>query len=399
MSNNHISDSPINNPDNDLLGMKSHAEMLAKFISEIKPPFIIGVYGQWGEGQTSYVDLTRHYLERVKSKPLVFVNFSAWPFTTSDELWRALTFEIAEKICEAGSSVSRSSSASSPAKQPPNIFWEYLSSFLSQDAVVFWKQPEPPQPLDACSDLELSLNQGLSRSISRRSDKQMEINQEAAFMAILNSALAAVGSISPLVAGLRRFLGLDKEIKLAEIIQQQKSDANKEILNSIQDLKNALKKLFEEKARDKPVYVFVDDLDRCLPDVALDLLEAIKIFFADVSCIFLIAADENLIGQGLRLRYRDLFEQGDPKKVEELLTQKGREYFEKVIQFGVRVPPKTPTQTHHFISAQYPRWMPATDIIQAAVGNNPRRLKQYCGVLSFAYEVSQESNDLVGNQE
>ena len=36
MSNNHISDTPVNNPDNDLLGMKSHAEMLANFISEIK---------------------------------------------------------------------------------------------------------------------------------------------------------------------------------------------------------------------------------------------------------------------------------------------------------------------------------------------------------------------------
>jgi predicted KAP-like P-loop ATPase len=399
MSNHHISDTPINNPDNDLLGMKSHAEMLGKFISEITPPFIIGVYGQWGEGKTSYVDLTRYYLERVKNKPVVFINFSAWPFTTSDELWRALTFEIAQKICEADRSVSLSSSASSLTEQPPDNFWEYLSRFLSQDAVVFWKQPESPQPHDTCADLDQSLNQGLSRSISRRSDAQVGINQEAAFMAILNSVLAAVGSISPLVAGLRSFLGLDKEVKLAEIIRQQKSDVKQETLDSIQKLKDSLKKLFTEKAKDKQVYVFVDDLDRCLPDVALDLLEAIKIFFADVNCIFLIAADENLIGQGLRLRYRDLFEQGDPKKVEELLTQKGREYFEKVIQFGVRVPPRTPTQTHHFISAQYPRWMPATDIIQVAVGNNPRRLKQYCSVLSFVYEVSQGSNQIAGNQE
>lgn len=396
MNNEHVTDVPISNPDNDLLGMKSHAKMLAKFISEVEPPFIIGIYGQWGEGKTSYVDLTRYYLEEAKNKPVIFVPFSAWPFTTSDELWRALTLEIARKLCESKSQDAAATSLSNqPIEQEPDNFLEVISRFMTRDALVFWKQPEPPQSEDICDDLGVSLNEGLSRSISRRSDKQMEINQEAAFMAILNSALAAIGSISPLLAGLRGFLGLNQEIKLSEILQEQKSETTQDNLDSIQKLKDALKRLFEERAKDKMVFVFVDDLDRCLPDVALDLLEAIKIFFADVQCIFLVAADKNLIGQGLRLRYKDLFDQGDPKKTEELLTRKGDEYFEKVVQFGVRVPPRTPKQVHKFISAQYPKWLPATDIIATAIGNNPRRLKQYCNILSFSYEASHRSSGLL----
>jgi hypothetical protein len=262
-----------------------------------------------------------------------------------------------------------------------------------KDSLVVWRQPEPPPPDDPCADLEAALNDGLRRSISRRADKQLEVNQQAAFRAILNTALSAIGSVSPLLAGLRGFLGLNQDIKLSEIVQEQKNEEAQEDLDSIQKLKDALTRLFEVQAKDKLVFVLVDDLDRCLPDVALDLLEAIKIFFEDVECIFLVAADKNLIGQGLRLRYKDLFDQGDPQKTEELLTRKGDEYFEKIVQFGVRVPPRTPKQVHKFISAQYPKWMPATDIITSAVGNNPRRLKQYCNLLSFTYEASHRSGD------
>lgn len=389
MNNNHISDAPISNPDNDLLGMKSHAAMLANFISEIAPPFIVGIYGQWGEGKTSYVDLTRHYLKSVKNEKVVFVNFSAWPYTTSDELWRALTLEIANKVCESYAPDGASLPVSQSVEQEFTNFFEFISLFLSRDALVFWKQSEPEQPEDTCTDPRLSLNRGLNRSISRRSDKQVEINQEAAFMAILNAALTAMSPISPLIAGLRGFLGMDQEPKLSDILQKQKNDISQENLASIDDLKNALKKLFAEKAAGKTVFVFIDDMDRCLPDVALDLLEAIKIFFSDVGCIFLIAADEQLIGQGLRLRYRDLFNQGDHQKVEDLLNQKGKEYFEKVIQFGVHVPARTPENMYRFISAQFPQWISAGDIAQCVVGNNPRRLKQYCNILSFAFDVSQ----------
>src|SRR5215213_8096410 len=112
-----------------------------------------------------------------------------------------------------------------------------------------------------------------------------------------------------------------------------------------------------------------------------------KIFFDKIPCIFIVAADENLIGQGLRLRFKELLDARDENKMEQLVAQKGKEYFEKIIQFPIRVPPRTTDQGHGFISAQFPQWAPATDIIQAALGINPRRLIQYCNLLSYKYEV------------
>ena len=79
------------------------------------------------------------------------------------------------------------------------------------------------------------------------------------------------------------------------------------------------------------------------------------------------------------MRYRELF-----AKDEDLaIAAKGQEYLEKIIQFRTRVPPRTPEQTQRLIAAEFPHWTAAGDIIQSIVGNNPRRVKQYCQRLSF----------------
>jgi predicted KAP-like P-loop ATPase len=52
-----VFDAPINNPDDDLFGMASYAEKLSYFIDSVEPPFTIGIYGQWGDGKSSFVNL------------------------------------------------------------------------------------------------------------------------------------------------------------------------------------------------------------------------------------------------------------------------------------------------------------------------------------------------------
>ena len=69
---------------------------LVDFILTVAPPFTIGVYGGWGEGKTSFVRLVEHYLRQAALPAAVsevlFVTFTAWPYKSSDELWRALAF-------------------------------------------------------------------------------------------------------------------------------------------------------------------------------------------------------------------------------------------------------------------------------------------------------------------
>ncbi|MBV7335743.1 hypothetical protein KFU94_47390 [Chloroflexi bacterium TSY] len=67
--------------------------------------------------------------------------------------------------------------------------------------------------------------------------------------------------------------------------------------------------------------------------------------------------------------------------------KKGQEYFEKIIQLGIRIPARTEAQVHTFVGSQYPLWNPVTDIIYSAIGDNARRLKQYCDWLNYQNSV------------
>ncbi len=52
--------------------------------------------------------------------------------------------------------------------------------------------------------------------------------------------------------------------------------------------------LLEDAAIEKLI-VLIDDLDRCLPDVAINTLEAVRLFMFTETTAFVIAADEGMI--------------------------------------------------------------------------------------------------------
>ena len=49
--------------------------------------------------------------------------------------------------------------------------------------------------------------------------------------------------------------------------------------------------------------VFIDDLDRCLPENAITVLESIKLFIGDANCIFVLGMDHDIVENGIQVRY------------------------------------------------------------------------------------------------
>jgi hypothetical protein len=387
-----ISDIPIRNPDDDLLGAKEHAQKLADYIWNNEPPFTIGLYGEWGSGKTSVIELLRYFLEGDRppdAEPVCFIPFTAWPYKTADELWRALILKIAQRLYGAPDGPLALPVAEATQVRPVNPT-QRLRAFLATDAWVFREPPRPPDPFAEYRTLVARLDSTLYGGIGKDSELRTQINQEEVITAAAKAVTAALGSFSPLVAGLRNLLGLGEPIKFSSLLQKDKNEATRDRIQSIGEFQRALVELFEKKAANKRVCVFIDDLDRSMPDVALDLLEAIKALLEGVRCVFIVAADQQLIGQGLKARFRDLLASGDREQVEAFYNKKGREYFEKIIQLGVPVPEPTPEQAHRFISAHFPQWMPVSDLVEAAIGTNPRRLKQYCSLLNYRFRVAQK---------
>ena len=72
---------------------------------------------------------------------------------------------------------------------------------------------------------------------------------------------------------------------------------------------HAFRKEFEElleRADIDRLVVLVDDLDRCLPEIAIETLEAIRLFLFVPRAAFVIAADEGMIEYAVRQHFPDL---------------------------------------------------------------------------------------------
>src|SRR5450432_2350115 len=77
---------------------------------------------------------------------------------------------------------------------------------------------------------------------------------------------------------------------------------------------------------DTTLVLFIDNLDRCLPDTAIGTLEAIRLFLFMPRTAFVIAADEDMIRHSVAKHFQD------PQ------ARHVRDYLDKVIQVPLRVP-------------------------------------------------------------
>ena len=81
------------------------------------------------------------------------------------------------------------------------------------------------------------------------------------------------------------------------------------------------------KKTGKRLVIFIDDLDRLNPEVAVELLEVIKLFVNVENTIFILAIDYEVVVSGVRKKYG-----------ESLSEEKCRNFFDKIIQLPFKMP-------------------------------------------------------------
>jgi len=90
----------------------------------------------------------------------------------------------------------------------------------------------------------------------------------------------------------------------------------------------------KERGDEGRLVVFLDDLDRCLPDSAVWLLEATKLLLADsegdAPAVFVFGLDRQIVGEAIRTRY----------PMSTLYT--GENYLEKIFDLSLESPPVKP---------------------------------------------------------
>ncbi|SEM76207.1 Predicted P-loop ATPase, KAP-like [Methylobacterium sp. UNC300MFChir4.1] len=106
------------------------------------------------------------------------------------------------------------------------------------------------------------------------------------------------------------------------------------------------RKLFEElieRADVDRIVVLVDDLDRCLPDTAIETLEAIRLFVLMDKTAFVVGADERMIEYAVGRHFPNLPRMEDAQGY-------ARAYLEKLLQVPFRIPSLGETETRIYVT-------------------------------------------------
>lgn len=269
--------------DIDFLNYSEIAELIADLIAdESLLPLSLGVFGGWGIGKSSTLNLIDRILAETPDRYLV-VRFDAWLYQDFDDARAALMSVIAGTIVEAA----------------PKSLKERATNLLAR--------------VDKLRLLGLVIEGG------------------AAAM-----GFPAFGAAGKLVeAGGKAFAGNADEkekAKLGEAAEDVEEKASK-LLKAASDKQPAqqiadFRREFGEvlASLNKTLVVFIDNLDRCLPPNAIHTLEAIRLVLFMPKTAFVIAADEDMVRHAVAEHFRNPGE------------RHVTDYLDKLIQMPVFVP-------------------------------------------------------------
>jgi len=248
-------------------------------------PATIGIFGDWGSGKSSLMQMIRAELEEEdKGGKILCISFNGWLFEGYEDAKTALMSTILKEIADNRTLGAKAKKTLD--KLLKRVNWMRVATIASKYAIAYVASGNAGLGIAALSDVP---------EIARKlADRFKNISEDE----------------------VREFLK-----DLPEIDQ----DLRLSIREFHQDFADLLAETNVEI-----LVVFIDDLDRCTPDTVIGTLEAIKLFLFAPQTVFIIGADERLVRHAVRRRFPEL--QGDTAEV-------GRDYLEKLIQFPVRIPP------------------------------------------------------------
>ncbi|MDR2493331.1 MAG: KAP family NTPase [Coriobacteriales bacterium] len=286
-----------------LLGSEDVIEALAGMLlsSDLEPPFTVGVYGSWGTGKTYVLHSIKAELDKrahdgAAASVAAGVGYEVAPLTVMFEAWQHQADE--------------------------NI----LVSML------------------------LAAYEELSPEVRKEDENPKTVIMEA----IKIAARAALSHVSELRLGLPNIPGLpDFSVALSPENAVRQYDQIMKELNAVNERDKFLEKQEQARLKDRydevigllastgsqtatesnssqprrRIVFFIDDLDRCLPEVVVNLLEKIKLFLWHPDCVFVIGIDQDQVKTAVAeaKQYRD----------EGIALH----YLEKIINFPFHMPP------------------------------------------------------------
>jgi len=355
------SDRPLEPDDLDVLGLSSIALGLSRFLRNKKtlPPLTVAINGEWGTGKSSLMNLLRCDL---KSYGMCPVWFNAWHHQKEEHLLAALLQTVRLEAVP---------SLWNPLGIP--FRWRLLTHRLRRHlplllvigtVVTFAIGLDLHLRVDHKTDLFLWIVGEFlpSESAPKTPPPQFPLQ---------GGLLAAIAVIGTLWKGLTAF-GANPAALLASVAEGNKMKDLEAQTSFRQKFAVELRDFTRALGPERPLVIFIDDLDRCLPGNVRDVLEAVNFLVSSGDCFVVLGMDRVQVQRAVGLSFKEVAEEAEPKKngkptpvpseagiadtplyldlpiaesgndVSEAAREKRREfaqrYLEKLINLEVRVP-------------------------------------------------------------
>jgi hypothetical protein len=234
---------------NDVLDRKANVEILTQFITSYEQSIVLCIDAGWGQGKTTFIKMWQQYLKKLDI-PTIY--FNAWESDYTDDALIALIGEIGLAIDNlSGENKSKAKGLFSTLKNK--------IGYLAKDA---------------------SLKEWLPIV--------------AAIGSLISGGRIKADKIAEFTANLGTSLAKD---------QIEKYEKSKQVLFEFKQELSRLAECYCGNDDKKPLVIFIDELDRCRPNFAIEVLEKAKHLFNVDNIVFVLATDKTQLGHSIRAVY------------------------------------------------------------------------------------------------
>ena len=276
----------------DLLNNEAIAKTIVSLIKDSKEqPISIGIHGDWGAGKSSILEMVENEVKlasSVSGKKYSCIRFNGWKHQGFEDSKVALMSSIISELEKKEKLGVKSGEILK--KLWKNINWMTVAKTAGKTALGIATGTAPLTLLSSTMD-------------------------------ILKSTVTTEEGIAGAIESIGGYLS---DAKITEDIS-----SNKEF----SEFQENFAELLEDAAIEKLI-VLIDDLDRCLPDVAINTLEAVRLFMFTETTAFVIAADEGMIRYAVKKHFPDATDENKFNAGEAFANK----YLEKLIQVPFRIP-------------------------------------------------------------
>lgn len=289
-------DKPIENEEDDKLGRGKFIDQLGDAVKNWtgETSLVIGLYGEWGVGKTSILQLLGKQLEKTDNKPTV-VQFFPWNFSGQKNIDIALLNELSKEL---------------------SLSWR------SEDERKIGRHLKLYARIINLVPTQQKFTNGLSSVLVA-----LALLGYSSF-AILPTNLEFIKWVTVVFAAIMliRFA-----INFTKSVYEAWVDFASKPLNQVKnEIQNKLKK------REAPLIITIDDIDRLTTDEIRQVIKLVRANSDFANVIFILSFDPKIVTKSL----------GVQEGVD------GEKYLEKIVHVALTVPPVSPSSIHKVLFSE-----------------------------------------------